>query len=353
MVLAIFRACCCFLRAIPVIFITTIVVWSYYAYVIQICLFTINSIPQKVIYLIIYHLLITLFLWSFWKIVFTSPKKIPAEFYLPLNLRSRVESLNNDSEKKSIINEFARSLPVHSRFVTGDFRFCDKCFMVKPDRAHHCSLCQRCILKMDHHCPWVNNCVCLNNYKFFVLFLFYGLLYCTFVAATSIQFFILFWKSISQPGSDMSNLHTVFVFFVSIMFAISLIALLSYHIYLVAVNKTTIETYQTPYFGSGVQDKNVFNVGFARNFKQVFGQNAILSFFPVSSSELDGINYETRLLNPPSYHSTQPTQFFNETDSHLAISVFGDESTKGEDSRILLDERQHQPNLNGHMHSLS
>ena len=33
-------------------------------------------------------------------------------------------------------------------------RFCDKCKAIKPDRAHHCSVCGRCVLKMDHHCPW-------------------------------------------------------------------------------------------------------------------------------------------------------------------------------------------------------
>ena len=52
-------------------------------------------------------------------------------------------------------------------------RSCPKCEMIKPARTHHCSICDRCVFHMDHHCPWINNCVGLENYRFFLLFIFY------------------------------------------------------------------------------------------------------------------------------------------------------------------------------------
>jgi palmitoyltransferase len=33
-------------------------------------------------------------------------------------------------------------------------KYCSECQCWKPDRAHHCSAVGRCVLKMDHFCPW-------------------------------------------------------------------------------------------------------------------------------------------------------------------------------------------------------
>lgn len=48
---------------------------------------------------------------------------------------------------------------------------CRTCHWSKPARSKHCSICRTCIERQDHHCIWINNCVGLDNYSYFIALL--------------------------------------------------------------------------------------------------------------------------------------------------------------------------------------
>jgi hypothetical protein len=92
--------------------------------------------------------------------------------------RATMESQANGSNGKVLL----RGIQVKN---TGEKRWCNKCDCEKPDRAHHCSICGVCVLRMDHHCPWLaSRCIGLRNHKAFFLFLCYAALLCAFSAST-------------------------------------------------------------------------------------------------------------------------------------------------------------------------
>ncbi|VVC39216.1 Hypothetical protein CINCED_3A014916 [Cinara cedri] len=290
------RFCCNFCvraaKSIPVIFILCILSWSYYAYVYHLCINRITSIEVKVTYLIMYHVILFFFLWSYFKTIFTEPGGAPLKFRLSEEV---FDDFNknpiNLPRQNAILRDFAENLPIMTFTNTNDIRFCDKCRIVKPDRSHHCSVCRKCVLKMDHHCPWVNNCVSYTNYKYFILFLAYGLLMCIYVVATTGEYVAKFWDVTSNMrNQEEGKIHIVFLFFIAAMFSISVFSLFSYHIYLVSKNRTTLEAFRPPKFSEG-SDKNGFNLGCCKNIQEVFGKEVILWPFPIRTSLGEGVKF--------------------------------------------------------------
>jgi len=307
------------IKWLPVLFITGVISWSYYAFIVELCIFTVVSLGEKVFYIVMYHIILVLFVWSYYKTIFAPIPKTDSSWKLSTAMLERLSSAKSEEDWKNLLELFVieMELPVVQRSIQGAIRYCDKCQAVKPDRSHHCSVCQDCILKMDHHCPWVNNCVAFNNYKFSILFLGYALSYCVFLAACTLQYFLMFWTD-KLDNRGAGKFHILFLFFVSIMFCISVSSLFWYHIYLVLNNRSTLEQFRAPYFNdlSGVRsngasvgpraDEQGWSLGKMNNFQEVFGYNKLLWLLPIHTAVGDGITFPTRITtaDTPSYHST-------------------------------------------------
>ncbi|KAK2154919.1 hypothetical protein NP493_2124g00008 [Ridgeia piscesae] len=82
---------------------------------------------------------------------------------------------------------------------------CKVCIAPKPPRTHHCSVCQKCVLKMDHHCPWLNNCVGFYNHRYFFLFSVYMCAAAFYVSIITYPLFAI----VTGSNTVTSNIHNL------------------------------------------------------------------------------------------------------------------------------------------------
>ncbi|CAF1136895.1 unnamed protein product [Didymodactylos carnosus] len=279
------RTCCVeAAKWIPVIFILSVVAWSYYAYVVQMCFLTVDSIPKKVIYLLIYHPLLFLFMWSYYRTMFKPIAGPPPDFYISDTEAEHIASAQTLDDRRNILIRIARTanLPLLTRHFDGSIRYCFNCRCIKPDRAHHCS---------D--------------------------------------------SSSSTPGATSAGkFHLLFLFFASIMFAISVSSLFFYHLYLIGKNRTTLESFRAPIFIDG-PNKDGFNLGVKQNFIEIFGSSPFLAFLPVTTTLGDGVHYRVNsallggLHNQVEQRKAQSNTFNRSSDVLIPL----DSSTSNTDDR--------------------
>uniref|UniRef100_A0A0V0J303 Palmitoyltransferase n=1 Tax=Schistocephalus solidus TaxID=70667 RepID=A0A0V0J303_SCHSO len=176
---------------------------------------------------------------------------------------------------------------------------CSRCQVPRPPRAHHCSVCGSCVLMMDHHCPWLSNCVGLRtrrHFYFFLLYLSAGIVYLwlagwgDFMLHTQKVWSAYKKFNCSRFSQDCPNLwilglqayvHRLLValYRVSLLLLCFSIGLLVWHGRLIGRGETSIEYHQNCQLARRMRRRhlvfrNYYDFGWQRNWMRFLGLEA-------------------------------------------------------------------------------
>ncbi|PKA63072.1 putative S-acyltransferase [Apostasia shenzhenica] len=195
---------------------------------------------------------------------------------VPQWISGRTPQMGLPRTKDVIVNGFAVKI-----------KYCETCFLYRPPRASHCSTCNNCVQKFDHHCPWVGQCIGLRNYRFFMLFISTSTFLCIYIFTLSCLNILLERKNYDNSflkavvGEIISAVLMVYAF-LSVWFVGGLTV---FHLYLICTNQTTYENFRYRYD----KKENPFNKGVVRNFIEAFFSSTPPSMINLRAWVLDNV----------------------------------------------------------------